>query len=131
MAAAPKHERTWSSRRVAATRGAPPPGAGLVWRAVSSAPAIGTGRARSLLATHRRSVDVTGLRPQIVTHPIWVVLTVACGVFVAAAGGLLAWRGHRWQVMSTRYEAPDPSADRLRASTTMWSALDRGEDPTA
>jgi hypothetical protein len=33
--------------------------------------------------------------------------------------------------MSARYEAPaDPARDQARAATTMWSALDRGEDPT-
>lgn len=105
-------------------------GIGLVWRALVSAPAVSTGRARSLVADKRRSVDLTGLTPHASAHVLWPTLTVACGLLVIGAGVLVAWRGHRWQVMSARYEAPDPERDRARAASTMWGALDRGEDPT-
>src|SRR4051794_3484302 len=105
-------------------------GAGLVWRALASAAAVSSGRARLLVADKRSSVDLTGLTPHASAHPLWPALTVLCGLSVTAAGVLLAWRGHHWQVMSARYEAPDPERDRARAATTMWSALDRGEDPT-
>jgi uncharacterized membrane protein (TIGR02234 family) len=105
-------------------------GAGLVWRALASAAAVSTARARSLVATKRSSVDLTGLTPHASAHVIWPALTVLCGLLVAAAGVLVAWRGQRWQVMSARYEAPDAERDRARAATTMWTALDRGEDPT-
>jgi hypothetical protein len=47
------------------------------------------------------------------------------------AGALIVWRGHRWQVMSARYEAqPDREAEQARAAASLWTALDRGEDPT-
>ena len=105
-------------------------GAGLVWRAVSASSALGDAQARSLLADHRSSVDLTGLHPTVTTHPAWPVLTVVCGLMVLAAGGLIAWRGARWQAMSRRYEAPDPAQESARTATTMWTALDRGEDPT-
>jgi hypothetical protein len=41
--------------------------------------------------------------------------------------------GHRWAALSGRYEAPDggAEADRERSDATMWTALDRGDDPTA
>jgi hypothetical protein len=91
---------------------------------------VGDGRARSLLAAHRRSIDLTGVHPSVATHAVWAVLTVLAAVFVVAGGGLVAWRGARWQVMSRRYDAPDPEQESARTATTMWTALDRGQDPT-
>ena len=105
-------------------------GAALVWRALAGTSAIGAGRARTLLADHRRSVALTGLQPAVTTHGGWAALTVGCGLLVLAAGALIAWRGARWQAMSGRYEAPDTTRDPARTATTMWTALDRGEDPT-
>jgi hypothetical protein len=32
--------------------------------------------------------------------------------------------------MSARYEAPDPEQQQTKAATALWTALDRGEDPT-
>jgi uncharacterized membrane protein (TIGR02234 family) len=106
-------------------------GAGLVWRAIASSDAVSVGRARSLVGSRHVTVDLTGVTPQVTTHALWPVLTGLCGLLVAAAGALIAWRGHRWQVMSARYEAPtDEAQQQARAATTLWSALDRGEDPT-
>ena len=115
-------------------------GAGLVWRAVVSASAVGVRRARSLVEQKHRTVDASGVLPHVLTHPAWPVLSAAGGVLVLVAGALIACRGHRWQVMSTRYEPPvdgaasqdgaDAEQQRARAATALWSALDRGEDPT-
>jgi uncharacterized membrane protein (TIGR02234 family) len=105
-------------------------GVGLMWRAIAAASPMSAGRARSLVADRRRTVDLTGVTPHVATHAGWAVLSAVCGALVAVAGGLIAWRGQRWQVMSTRYEAPDPEREQARAATTMWTALDRGEDPT-
>jgi len=102
----------------------------LVWRAVLAADAVGDARARTLLADHRRSVDLTGLHPAVTTHAVWPVLTVVAGLLVVAGGGLIAWRGAQWQAMSRRYDAPDPEQESARTATTMWTALDRGHDPT-
>src|SRR4051794_24156299 len=96
-------------------------GAGLVWRALASAAAVSTGRARALVSDKRSSVDLTGRTPHASADALWPVLTVLCGLLVVTAGVLIAWRGHRWQVMSARYEAPDAERDRARAATTMWS----------
>jgi uncharacterized membrane protein (TIGR02234 family) len=106
-------------------------GLGLVWRAVVSASAVGEHRARSLVAGHHSTVDVSSVVPHVTTHGLWPALTVGCGVLVAASGVLIAWRGHRWVVMSARYEAtPVAEADPAKAAATLWTALDRGEDPT-
>jgi uncharacterized membrane protein (TIGR02234 family) len=105
-------------------------GAALVWRAVTASSALSAGRARSVVADKRSSADLTGLDVHVVTHPAWWALTVVCGALVLIGGALVAARGHRWQAMSSRYEAPDEERDRARAATTFWTALDRGEDPT-
>jgi uncharacterized membrane protein (TIGR02234 family) len=107
-------------------------GAGIVWRAITASSAVGVSRARSLVTDRHRTVSVNGVVPRIVTHPVWPVLTVPAGLLVVAAGIMIAWRGHRWQVMSTKYEAAvaDPLQDQARAATALWTAMDRGEDPT-
>jgi len=72
------------------------------------------------------------------------VLSCVGGGLVRLGGGLVAWRGHRGGAMWSEYEAPggdgqaggrhDSAEDleraRLRADASMWSALDRGDDPT-
>jgi uncharacterized membrane protein (TIGR02234 family) len=106
-------------------------GAALVWRALASADAVSVSRARALVLGHHATVDAGAVVPHVTTHAAWPVLTVVCGVLVALSGALVAWRGHRWQVMSARYEArPAQEADPAKAATMLWSALDRGEDPT-
>jgi uncharacterized membrane protein (TIGR02234 family) len=59
----------------------------------------------------------------------WAVL--AGGLLVIAAGVLVAWRGARWPVMSSRYDRPA----RWRPSTaadpaSLWESLSQGLDPT-
>jgi uncharacterized membrane protein (TIGR02234 family) len=98
----------------------------LAWRAIAAAGRIGTGRARTLLADARRSVDVSGAAPQVATHPGWAIATVVCAGLVLAAGLLAVWFGPTWQAMSRRYEAPATTSD-----AALWNVLDRGEDPTA
>jgi uncharacterized membrane protein (TIGR02234 family) len=106
-------------------------GAGLIVRSITAAGSMSATRARSLVRARHVTVDLTGVTPHVSTSPVWPVLSVVGGVLVLVAGVLIAWRGHRWLAMSARYEAPaDPARDQARASTTMWSALDRGEDPT-
>jgi uncharacterized membrane protein (TIGR02234 family) len=106
-------------------------GLGLVWRALSSAAGVSAQRARSLVAEHHATVDVSRAVPHVTTQPLWPALTAVCGVVVAAAGAAVAWRGHRWVAMSARYEsAPRSQPDPAKAAATMWHALDRGEDPT-
>lgn len=59
----------------------------------------------------------------------WAVL--AGGLLVIATGLLVAWRGARWPVMSSRYDQPasrKPSAAADPAS--LWESLSQGLDPT-
>jgi uncharacterized membrane protein (TIGR02234 family) len=103
----------------------------LIWRAIASAGAVSTQRARSLVSDHHQTVDVSATVPHVATHAVWPALTVIAGVFVATAGALIAWRGHRWQVMSARYETPPTQeSDPAKTAATLWTKLDRGEDPT-
>jgi uncharacterized membrane protein (TIGR02234 family) len=106
-------------------------GIGLVWRAVASSSAVSVRRSRTLVTDRHKTVDASTVVPHVDTHALWPVITLVCGVFVLASGALIAWRGHRWQVMSARYDAaPEPEADASKAAATLWTALDRGEDPT-
>jgi uncharacterized membrane protein (TIGR02234 family) len=106
-------------------------GMALLWRAVASAGAVSAGRARDLVTDRHPTVNAAAVVPQVETSAAWPVLTGLCGVSVLVAGLLIAWRGHRWQVMSARYEAPvDPQQQQTKAATALWTALDRGEDPT-
>lgn len=106
-------------------------GVGLVWRALVSVHAVSTARARTLVTERHPTVSADAVVPRVVVHSVWPVLSLVCGVLVAVAGVLIVWRGHRWQAMSARYDAPpDHEADQARAAASLWTALDRGEDPT-
>lgn len=111
----------------------------LTWRSLSDLTAVSAAKVRSLVQAKHSGVGVDAtFVPQVSVHAQWPVLSAACGVFVLAAGLLIALRGHRWGTMSRRYEAPsgpasseDVSAARARADASMWTALDHGADPTA
>lgn len=103
----------------------------LVWRAASSWSAVGTQRARALVADRHATVDVSRAVPHVAAHPLWPTLTILCGLLVAVCGAMVAWRGATWSVLSARYESQaQRPADPLKAAATLWNALDRGEDPT-
>lgn len=134
---------------VLATRGVPrrlvgaalaAAGAGLVWRSVAAMSAVSAARARSLVEAKHTGVGLEAtVRPDVAVHAGWPVLSAACGVLVLLAGALIAARGHGWLAMSAKYDAPDarpPSSEdeaqqRARADASLWTALDRGDDPTA
>jgi uncharacterized membrane protein (TIGR02234 family) len=76
---------------------------------------------------------------QIVTASFpWRPLAAVGGLAVLAAGILVAWRGPRWPVMSSRYsrtgggtQQPVPGTQQPVADTaTLWESLSRGVDPT-
>ena len=60
----------------------------------------------------------------------WAVL--CGGLLVIGAGLIVAWRGARWPVMSSRYDQP---ANRKTAApadpASLWESLSQGLDPTA
>jgi uncharacterized membrane protein (TIGR02234 family) len=110
-------------------------GVGMIWRAALATAAIGATRARALVREHHPGVSLVGAAaPHVSTSAIWAALTIACGALVTFAGAWAGLRGNRWSTMSARYEsraaAADPDAARARAATSMWNALDRGDDPT-
>lgn len=112
-------------------------GAAVIWRAIGAASAVSAARARSLVRSRHSGVGVgASVVPRVSVHAEWPALTVVCGVLVLVAGLLILARGHRWAGMSARYEAPgtlsdvDAESARTRASASLWSALDHGEDPT-
>ncbi|MDP9118441.1 MAG: Trp biosynthesis-associated membrane protein [Actinomycetota bacterium] len=114
-------------------------GGAVVWRSVADIALVSTARARELVSSHHSAISVSaGGAPHVSGHPYWPWLSVVCGALIAVAGAAIATRGQQWAVMSARYEAPvarvpsaeDAAITRARADASMWTALDRGDDPT-
>jgi uncharacterized membrane protein (TIGR02234 family) len=65
------------------------------------------------------------------TAALWRPAALAGALVIVAAGLLVAWRGSRWPVMSSRYEPPEQAGRQQPAdSAALWDALSRGADPT-
>jgi uncharacterized membrane protein (TIGR02234 family) len=58
----------------------------------------------------------------------WKVVVLLGALALVAAGVAVAWRGPRWAVMSSRYEAT--GRQQTADSASMWESLSRGTDPT-
>ncbi len=102
----------------------------IVWFASAGLSPVSAARARSSVvsgvgvdASSQRHVDVS---------VGWPVLTLLCGLLIVLAGALTIAFAARWSAMAARYEAPTAAALRDRPATdiALWSALDRGDDPT-
>jgi uncharacterized membrane protein (TIGR02234 family) len=114
-------------------------GALLVWRSLAGLTGVSAAKIRSLVQAQHSGVGVdTAFVAHVTVHAVWPVLSAVCAVLVLVAGVLITLRGQRWGTMSRRYEAPsgpttdeDVSVARARADASMWTALDRGADPTA
>jgi len=111
-------------------------GAALVWRSLAGLDAVSQSRARSLVQSKHSGAEV-GAVARIDVHAVWAVLSVGCGALLLVAGLLVVWRGPRWGAMSAKYDRPagggtaeDEQQARARADASLWSALDRGVDPT-
>jgi uncharacterized membrane protein (TIGR02234 family) len=59
----------------------------------------------------------------------WPYVALAGATLLTAAGALAVVRGRGWGAMSARYDAP--VGDRPVNESSLWDALDRGEDPTS
>lgn len=109
----------------------------IVVRAIGAAGAVRAGRARALVRDKHPRVADAALSQHVANHAAWAVVSIVAGVLVGVAGAVIAGRGGRWSAMSSRYEAParvddsDPERARIKADASLWSALERGEDPTA
>lgn len=118
-------------------------GTGLVWWSLAGLTALSADRARALVTARHSGVGVDpAVVPQVSVHAQWPWASAVCGVLVVLAGLLALLRGHRWTAMSARYEpraGDPPSAPGTAASpgtgptssAALWSALDRGDDPTS
>lgn len=120
-------------------------GALLIWRSLGALTAVSASRARTLIEDRHAGVSVGTAVPQVSVSPGWAWLSAGAGVLVLLAGLLIAWRGSQWSAMSAKYEPPsaqkpptlqkpqtadDAAQAKARADASMWSALDRGDDPT-
>ncbi len=109
-------------------------GAVIIWRAAAGLAAVTSAHARNLVSDAHTGVGIDATtRVEVNVHAVWPVLSIVCGILVAAAGILVAMRGATWTALSMRYEAPTAAARAERAPTeaSLWNALDRGDDPTA
>lgn len=111
----------------------------IVWRSLAGLRAISSAAARDLVKAKHSGAGVdASVAPHLTLHQQWPVLSAVCGVLVAVAGMLVTIRSHRWATMSGRYEAPsarpasaeEVAVERAPKDTSMWTALDRGADPT-
>jgi uncharacterized membrane protein (TIGR02234 family) len=107
-------------------------GALLALRSATAISAVSIASARSLVREKHSSVTYSSsVIPQVSTHPIWGALSIGCACLVMAAGAMIALRGGRWAAMSARYESPSAAQEQTVTEASLWSALDRGEDPTS
>ena len=71
------------------------------------------------------------VQSEVRVHHLWPALTLAGGVLLLLAGGLIAVRGRRWAGLSSSYDAPTAAPAAPVTDKGVWDALDRGDDPTA
>lgn len=124
-------------------------GAAVVVRSLAAVAPIGAGRARELVADAAAQTGSVGsvgpignselggsvaggverARVLVRTHAQWPVLTALAGALVVLAG--LTWTLARstGRGLAARYEPPAEVAPLREIS--LWTALDRGDDPTA
>ncbi|MCW2602504.1 MAG: hypothetical protein JWN61_639 [Pseudonocardiales bacterium] len=97
------------------------------------------GRARELIADRTSGVGIGGdFAVDVSAHTAWPVAAAALGLVIALAGLMVAVRGPGWSAMSARYEAPagggaapaQPAESGPQSDLALWTALDRGDDPT-
>jgi uncharacterized membrane protein (TIGR02234 family) len=105
-------------------------GAVIGWRAITALSAISAAQARASVPSGV-GIDQSS-QPRIAIVAQWPLLTIGCAVLIALAGVMTVVFAARWSAMATRYEAPTAAARREGPATdiALWTALDRGEDPT-
>jgi uncharacterized membrane protein (TIGR02234 family) len=106
-------------------------GAAITWLAVTGLTAVSAARARASVPSGV-GVDASS-RTHVTVLPAWPTVTIVSGLLIALAGLCTILFAGSWSAMSNRYEAPTAAAKRELPTTdlALWSALDRGDDPTA
>jgi uncharacterized membrane protein (TIGR02234 family) len=109
-------------------------GAVVAWYAIDGAGAVSATQARAALKSG------VGVDSSSVVHisltSTWPVLTALSAALIVLGGVLTVAYAGRWSALAGRYEAPTAAAQAERGRQTssdiaLWSALDRGDDPTA
>lgn len=107
----------------------------IAFRALAGMAMLPAARARELLAesiASRGGAPVVAPVPDgsvsVVAHSQWPALSASAAALMLAAGLIWTFSGPRTQGLPSRYEPPGQGAD--RGDVTLWSALDRGDDPT-
>jgi uncharacterized membrane protein (TIGR02234 family) len=119
--------RGWARRLVGLVLAAA--GAVVVWYSIDGVTAVSADQARASI----NGVGVDSASPAHVTvHAVWPVLTAISGAVIVLAGLLTVVYAGRWSALAGRYEAPTEGARaaRVTGDIALWSALDRGDDPT-
>lgn len=108
----------------------------VVFQAIAGMALLAAPRARELIAESFASGGGTPVAAPVpdgsvtvVSHPQWAALSASAAVLMLAAGLIWTFSGRRTQGLPSRYEPPVQDAG--RGDVTLWSALDRGDDPTA
>jgi uncharacterized membrane protein (TIGR02234 family) len=105
-------------------------GAIVCWDAPTALHAISGEHARTVLRDAQTGVGLDAAQAvNVAVHPIWPVLTAFGGVLIVLGGALTIAYGAAWKGLSGRYEHPQPAAG-PQPDARLWSALDRGIDPT-
>lgn len=120
--------RGWGRRVVGLALAAS--GAVIGWYAVDGLSAVSPGRARSSIASGV-GIDSSSV-PHVGLDGTWAGLTIASATLIVTAGVLTIVNAQRWSGLASRYEAPTAGArtERGNPDIALWSALDRGDDPT-
>ena len=106
-------------------------GAIVCWDALTALPAISSAHARTVLRDAQAGVGLdAGQAVTVAVHPIWPGLAALGGVLIVLGGALTIAYGGAWKGLSGRYDHPEPAAG-PQPEARLWSALDRGIDPTA
>ena len=106
-------------------------GAIVCWDSLTALQAISSEHARTVLRDAHTGVGLdAGQAVTVAVHPVWPVLAALGGVLIVLGGALTIAYGAAWTGLSGRYEHPHPAAGPQQSDVRLWSALDRGIDPT-
>src|SRR6185437_2739911 len=107
----------------------------VVWFTARAMTPVSTDRARASVASGV-GIDASSMA-HVSVSPSWPVLSLLGGLLIILSGLLAVVFAGKWSEMAPRYDAPsnpsrtESSAEITRTDLSLWTALDRGDDPTA